>query len=414
MSTSRVKNIIIVCTWAASLGGSVKVAIQSAIGLSNCGYNVVYFSAVGPIADELLYSSVKTICIDQNDIARDKNRLRGIVNGIWNVKAMKAFDDLLCNYDPRDTIIHYHGWNRGLSASIFEAAQKHGIKEVITLHDYFSACPNGAFCNFKTKEICNCSPLSAKCFLTDCDKRNYFQKWFRVIRQLVQDKYVKNNSKMNYIYISDLNRRVIEKEVKSKSFYFVQNPANAQTQFTCTPWESNTFLYVGRIDAEKGVDIFCEAVDSMKKTGLDINGVVLGNGFDYERLKSTYSSIDFLGWVDKEIVKEYMEHARCLILPSRWYEGAPLTIIEANASGLPAIVSDCTTVAETITDGVNGFVFKNGSVEDLKKHIRNAMNNDIICAVHDEIQKGFNGEIYTLHHHIESLVDVYNDILKNV
>ena len=115
----------------------------------------------------------------------------------------------------------------------------------------------------------------------------------------------------------------------------------------------------------------------------------------------------------KEQVKEYMERARCLVLPSRWYEGAPLTIIEAMGSGLPCIVSDCTTVAETITDGVSGFVFENGKVNVLKAKIEQALDDKLIDEIQNNIRNSIDPNANSLETHIKRLEEVYNQILNS-
>ena len=64
-----------------------------------------------------------------------------------------------------------------------------------------------------------------------------------------------------------------------------------------------------------------------------------------------------------------MKKAKALVFPSIWYEGAPLTILEAQMIGLPVLVSDCCAGIEFIAD--KELIFKNKSVEDLKKKIIN-------------------------------------------
>lgn len=410
---NEIENIVIVCTWAESLGGSVKVAIKNAVGMAGKGYNVIYFAAVGPVADELRKSNVHVVCIGSQDIKDDSNRFRGIVNGLWNSKAANQFADVLKKLDPKTTIVHYHGWNRGLSTSLFHITKRLKFKTVITLHDYFSVCPNGAFCDFQKIKLCTCEPMSLKCLVTNCDKKNYAQKLYRVIRQAIQDRYVRYNKDINFIYISDLNGRVVKQYVKSNRFYRVNNPANAVTQRACQSSSSKMFLYVGRISDEKGTDLFCEAVSSVMQEHPEVCAAVLGAGNLFDTLKEKYPKILFTGWVGKEQVKEYMERARCLVLPSRWYEGAPLTIIEAMGSGLPCIVSDCTTVAETITDGVSGFVFENGKVNVLKAKIEQALDDKLIDEIQNNIRNSIDPNANSLETHIKRLEEVYNQILNS-
>ncbi len=406
------KNIIIVCDWGKSIGGSIKVAIKSAIELANMNYNVVFFCGIGPVDKELLDSKVMVKCLEIQDIAYTKSKYRAVKNGVWNKKAYIEFFSLLQKYDPNETIIHYHGWNRSLSSSIFKASKKLKFNEVITLHDYFSCCPNGAFCNFKKGTICHYKPLGIKCIFSNCDKKSFFQKIFRVIRQKVQNKYVLKNKRMNYIYISKLNGNIIKKYVKSHFFYEVPNPTNAEF-VSINNLDSNTYIYVGRISPEKGVDLFCEAIKQLNLEGYEIKGVVLGDGENLEGLKKLYDNICFTGWVDKNVVSDYIKKARALVLPSKWYEGFPLTIIEAMGSGLPCIVSNCTTVSYEIEDSKTGYIFQSGNVDSLKSKIIQSLNNNEYLRIQENVLKLDYSDKYSLSNHISSLINVYKSIIND-
>jgi len=67
-----------------------------------------------------------------------------------------------------------------------------------------------------------------------------------------------------------------------------------------------------------------------------------------------------------------------LIVPSIWYENAPLVIQEAFLAGIIVITSDIGGMAELVKDKVNGFTFKAGSSEELKKLIKKISNNPTI------------------------------------
>ena len=125
------------------------------------------------------------------------------------------------------------------------------------------------------------------------------------------------------------------------------------------------YLYVGRISKEKGVDLFCEAV-----TELGYEGIVVGNGDEKEKLESEYPNIEFVGWKTNEEVKAYMKKAKALIFPSKWYETAGLTVLEAQALGLPCIVSNNCAAKEFIRIGKNGYIFE--GIEELKSTIQRA------------------------------------------
>jgi len=130
----------------------------------------------------------------------------------------------------------------------------------------------------------------------------------------------------------------------------------------------NFFLFAGRIAKEKGVHVLAKAFTYMP--GYKI--IIAGDGPERKLLQenfSPYSNIFFAGQMEKKQVSEYMKKCKAFICPSIWYEVAPLTIIEAFATGTPVIASRLGSMAETIIDGFNGLHFTAGDADDLRKKI---------------------------------------------
>ena len=164
---------------------------------------------------------------------------------------------MLKKLDKKTTIIHVHGWTKALSSSIFDIAFKMNFKVVLTLHDYFAACPNGGYFNYQKNEICKLKPMSIKCIKCNCDSRNYIFKIYRVIRQFVQNKIVKLNKKIeNVITISELSEKILKETLgKNTQITRIYNPIDLDENIEkIDPTRNKYFLYVGRISKEKGVD----------------------------------------------------------------------------------------------------------------------------------------------------------------
>lgn len=401
------RNIIVVNDFAQINGGAAKVAINSAIKLSENGLNVILFSAVLPIDPLLKNSKVKIICTNQYDILHNPNRLSAIVQGIWNKKASKEFEDLLNMYSPEDTVIHLHGWIKALSPSILSVLADHNFKIVITLHDYFLLCPNGGLFNYKTKQICDKRPMSLSCCLCNCDVRNYKQKIWRMIRSVVQNKVIQKNKNIYLIYISELNRTVSYTFLNklANEWYFLRNPIDITLSTQVPIKENDTYLFIGRLSAEKGIELFCKAISE-----LGLKGEVLGDGYLKRELEVKYPNIVFHGWVSGKEKEKLISKGKALVFPSLWYEGAPLTIIEAKAYGLPCIVPDLCAASEEIIDGNTGYIFKTGSLSSLKDTIKKFEEDDVL-AIQNNIRNDFNVTDYTLETHCKSLLSIYRQVL---
>ena len=389
------RNIIIINDFNYVQGGASKIAIDTARILNDTDLNIYFFSAVNKEEENI--KGIKYVSSNQNEALKEKNKFKGLVNGIYNFKAKKELKKLLRQLNNKETIIHVHGWTKALSSSVFDIAFKMNFRIVLTLHDYFTACPNGGYFNYKKNEICYYKPLSWKCIKCNCDSRNYFFKLYRIIRQFVQNKIVKLNDKLeNVISISEFSEKILKNTLgKNTKITRIYNPIELNNEEFIESSNNEYFLYVGRIDKEKGVDLFCQAITELNKSG-----IVVGDGNEREKLQKEYPHIEFTGWKNKIEVKKYMKNARALIFPSRWYETAGLTVLEAQSIGLPCIVSKNTAASEFIEYKNNGFLFEN--LEDLKDKIKQIDN---IKMETNNIEK-FNYQNYK-----ENIIELYNKIL---
>lgn len=130
-------------------------------------------------------------------------------------------------------------------------------------------------------------------------------------------------------------------------------------------------LYVGRLDARKGLDILLYAFGELTKF-VNARLVLAGTGREEERLRSLADTlslpVDFLGMVSQNRLPELYNSADLFVLPSL-YEGLPLVLLEAMACGTPVAVSDASPDL-----GVPGF--KRGSVGDLARLLLDIVPNE--------------------------------------
>lgn len=394
-----IKNIIIVNDFDYIQGGASKVAIDTANLLVNSSDEIkVYFFSASHGVSSNLDKKVVSICTNQGEALKSKNRIKGFINGIYNFKAKRELKKLLKSLNKDETIIHVHGWTKCLSSSVFDVAFKLNYKLVLTMHDYFTACPNGGYFNYKENKICKLNPLSFKCIKCNCDSRNYLFKMYRIIRQFVQNKIVKLNDKLtDVISISNFSEKILKQTLNPKiKIHRVYNPINFDNNIEKVDFSKNEyFLYVGRISKEKGVDIFCKAI-----TETNMKGIVVGDGDEKEKLEKKYSNIKFVGWKNSLEVKEYMKKAKALIFPSRWYETAGLTVLEAQALGLFTIVNENTAASEFLFNDISGTKYI--GFEDLKQKIMLVEKNNVSFKL--------NMDIYSYENYIYTLLKVYDKL----
>ena len=95
-------------------------------------------------------------------------------------------------------------------------------------------------------------------------------------------------------------------------------------------------LFVGRLSVEKGVDDLLAAWRDLPELPLDI----IGDGPEAARLSAMApANVRFLGWRRHDEVTAELARARLLVFPSRWYEGLPMSLLEAMAAGTPVVAA---------------------------------------------------------------------------
>jgi len=126
-------------------------------------------------------------------------------------------------------------------------------------------------------------------------------------------------------------------------------------------------LFVGRISKEKGLVSLVEAWRQFP----DIPLTIVGDGPLREDLQAVApANVRFLGWLEPGEVDEAMQRAALLIVPSLWYEGFGMVLIEAFANGLPVAVSRLGSLAEIVEPGITGDHFTPGDERSIVETVR--------------------------------------------
>ena len=402
-------NIVVVNDYATINGGAAKVAIDSAIGLAKQGFQVVYFAATGPIEPALMNNGIKVICLEQQDILQDPKRLRAATRGIWNMLAAKQMADLLRQYSPDNTIIHVHGWTKALSSSPIRVAIQRGFKVVLTLHDYFTACPNGGFFDYPAKSICKRSALSVSCVTRNCDVRSYPQKLWRVARQIVQEKIGRVPSGISgFIAVSDFSLSVLREYLPSDALIkVINNPISWVRGVPVDVEKNESFIFVGRLSKEKGALLFADAA---QKSG--VKGIVVGDGPEAMAIKALYPRLRYTGWLSPTDVRNTLKDARALVFSSLLYETQGLIVLEAMSLGIPAIVPSTAATREFVVDGKTGLWFKGGDAIDLEKKMMMLFGySELVKKLGRSAYERFWKNPFTLQVHIDSVKRFYKEIL---
>jgi glycosyltransferase involved in cell wall biosynthesis len=139
-------------------------------------------------------------------------------------------------------------------------------------------------------------------------------------------------------------------------------------------------LCVTRITPRKGVRYLIEAMDLLRKKYHNLSLQIVGEGDEKANLEklvqilSLEDQVKFAGLVPHEKLPAYYQSASAYVLPSL-NEGMSNSMLEALASGLPLLATDTGGTQELIEDGINGFILKMKSAEDIAEKLEILIKN---------------------------------------
>jgi len=137
---------------------------------------------------------------------------------------------------------------------------------------------------------------------------------------------------------------------------------------------SFTFLFVGRLVRDKGINELCEAFDQWSRENKSVRLLLVGpreDSLDPVSEKSldiitSNPAITYAGELFGDDLLAYYAAADCFVLPS-YREGFPNTVLEAGAMGLPSIVTDINGSREIIVENENGYIIPPRDADALLK-----------------------------------------------
>lgn len=144
-------------------------------------------------------------------------------------------------------------------------------------------------------------------------------------------------------------------------------------------------IYQGRLEFEKGVDLIVDALKILRQRDVNLGFKFIGKSNDpayEEKLKfmvaeAGLENVEFCGFLDKEKLFGLMRHALVSVVPSRWVDNMPNSLIESQATGLPVVAPDQGCFPELIADQVNGALFESDNASDLAKQIETVISDEM-------------------------------------
>jgi glycosyltransferase involved in cell wall biosynthesis len=136
----------------------------------------------------------------------------------------------------------------------------------------------------------------------------------------------------------------------------------------------NLVLFLGRLEAKKGIFDLLEAVSALRAAVPDVRLVCAGDGeriavARYAERLGMADAVRFTGWVGPSGKRALLEAAAVFALPS-YDEAMPVSLLEAMSAGVPVIASPVGGIPEVVVDGVSGYLAAPGDTATLERLLR--------------------------------------------
>jgi glycosyltransferase involved in cell wall biosynthesis len=318
---------------------------------------------------------VERLVVDNDSIPERLSavdRVRLAVRTVWAGAAAEAVAERA--RAVRANVVHIHNFVPLLSPAIHGAARSAGAAVVQTLHNYRLICPastlfrDGAPC-----EDCVGRRLAMPAIVHVCYRDSRSQTaavaamlavhrarrtWHRDVDAFIaltafgRDRFVAGGL--------PAHRLLVKPNFAPDRGEPDGDDASGQARYGRGP-----YLFVGRLTVEKGIRPLLAAwrlVDGERELRIVGDGPLAG---EVRAAAASARGVTLVGPRSHEEVQAEMRSARALIFPSLWYEGMPLTLIEALAAGLPVIASGLGAMHDMILDGQTGRLVPPGDPQTL-------------------------------------------------
>ena len=346
-------------------------------------------------------------------------KVRLALNSVFSYQTYRDIYTLIKKENIK--VVHVHNTLSLISPSVYYAAINAGAVVVQTMHNFRMLCPAGTF--YRKGKICEkCLKKGMlKGIIRRCYRDSFaetavcvFSMWF--------NKLFKIYKKVNYIALTEFNKRKLmcSKSIDSSKIYikpnFVPTDDNMK-ELRNTVKKEDYYLYAGRLESLKGIDIIISAWKLMGENAPKL--IICGNGEKEALINNAISegklhNIEMAGYVDQNTLHEMMAAARALIYPSQCYETFGMGIIESYCVGTPVLVSKLGNPGMLVKEGETGYKFIHDNPEDLVEKI------NMMQKLSDEEYSALSRKAYycyfknfTEEANYLKLMDIYKNLLHN-
>jgi glycosyltransferase involved in cell wall biosynthesis len=288
--------------------------------------------------------------LEESDAIADGGRLAMInaaLGPLYSPTGVRRFKSLLRGEHP--DVVHLHNVFPLISPAVVGVAKAAGVPIVQTVHNYRHVCVNGLlFRDGHTCDDCVRHRVPYPAVLHGCYRGSRPQSAAMALGQTRHGR----TWRMVDLFVARtpfMAHRLLAMGLEEKQITVLPSWAPDPGKHTSP---GNDFLYLGRLEEAKGVNLLFEAwrrggSHSNRKLRIAGTGPLEGQ---IRSMARTEDNVDYIGYLDRDGAAAAMRRCGVVVVPSLSYEACPLTVIEALAYGRPVVVNRGTSIASAVSN----------------------------------------------------------------
>ncbi|SEK31432.1 glycosyltransferase family 4 protein [Parapedobacter koreensis] len=331
----------------------------------------------------------------------------------WNIWAARRIRQAIRQHQP--DVVHIHNLHYAIGPIAIRAAKRMGIPVVMTLHNYRLLCPSATlFYNGKLFTASIRAQYPWRAVRLGVHSHSMFKTFWLATTTWLHKKIGTWQLVDRYIALTDFARQLfVDSSLGIPAEKFMVKPNFVADVHQATQPREKHMLFIGRLTEEKGISVLLEAFK-----GTDFQLRIAGNGPLRDKIRDTagkHANITYLGALGRAAIDSQLASCTALVFPSIWYEGMPITLLEAFATGTPVIASDLGAMQSMVYEGQNGVSFPVGDAQALRQKMGQWLAMD--DASRQRIGNGARltyEQLYTAKRNKTLLLDIYRSAILSM
>lgn len=279
---------------------------------------------------------------------------------VFNLRTYREVRQII--REEKIDIVHVHNTLNLISPAVYYAALACRVPVVQTVHNFRLLCPGATF--YRDGQNCeDCMTKGLRCAVKHgCYRGSRIQTLACVISMCIH-RWLGVYGKIHYICLTEFNKsKLLQlKQISGNRIFVKPSYAESVPGDGTADEAARRYIFAGRLEELKGIDVLLEAWKLLGAEAPEL--LVCGTGVleDWCRTfvrENQLSNVKLMGFLPNEETKRLVRDSRALILPTRCYEGFPMSILEAYAGGTPVITVDIGNSGDLVEENVTGLHFR--------------------------------------------------------